>query len=274
MASPMPASTPGRSSTVTARSDAMTPPRVPRLCRLYECAPGVSMRVSTGHAPPLTWSAMRIGICTGGGDVPGLNPCIKAVVGRVAEAGHEVVGIRRGWAGLLETDPDDAASVQANIVALDPPTVRTINRTGGTILHTSRTNPDGSRRPACRRSSPTGSTGDGPHDLTRSRAARARPPRPRRPDPDRRRRHAVLRAAPARRGRARHRHPEDDGQRRPRHRLLHRLLHRRHARGRVHPRPADVDRLARADRRRRAVRPLQRRDVARSPPTSPAPIGR
>ena len=51
---------------------------------------------------------MRIGILTGGGDVPGLNPCIKAVVGRVADGGHEVVGIRRGWGGLLETNPDDA----------------------------------------------------------------------------------------------------------------------------------------------------------------------
>ena len=54
---------------------------------------------------------MRIGICTGGGDVPGLNPCIKAVVGRVADGGHEVVGIRRGWAGLLEIDPSDPASI-------------------------------------------------------------------------------------------------------------------------------------------------------------------
>ena len=44
---------------------------------------------------------MRIGILTGGGDVPGLNPCIKAVVNRVSEAGHSVVGIRRGWGGLL-----------------------------------------------------------------------------------------------------------------------------------------------------------------------------
>ncbi len=48
---------------------------------------------------------MRIGILTGGGDVPGLNPCIKAVVNRVTDGGHEVVGIRRGWAGLLETNP-------------------------------------------------------------------------------------------------------------------------------------------------------------------------
>ena len=50
---------------------------------------------------------MRIGILTGGGDVPGLNPCIKAVVNRVSEAGHSVVGIRRGWGGLLNANPDD-----------------------------------------------------------------------------------------------------------------------------------------------------------------------
>ncbi len=109
---------------------------------------------------------MRIGICTGGGDVPGLNPCIKAVVGRVADAGHEVVGIRRGWAGLLETDPDDAASVQANTVALDPPTVRTINRTGGTILHTSRTNPGRVKTAGVPPFLADRVTGDGPHDLT------------------------------------------------------------------------------------------------------------
>ena len=63
---------------------------------------------------------MRIGICTGGGDVPGLNPCIKAVVNRVAEGGHEVVGIRRGWGGLLETDPDDQDRSPPTSVALDP----------------------------------------------------------------------------------------------------------------------------------------------------------
>jgi 6-phosphofructokinase 1 len=62
-------------------------------------------------------------------------------VTRVADGGHDVVGIRRGWAGLLETDPDDPASIATNVVPLDPNTVRTIDRTGGTILHTSRTNP-------------------------------------------------------------------------------------------------------------------------------------
>ena len=59
---------------------------------------------------------MRIGVLTGGGDVPGLNPCIKALVNRVTEDGHDVVGIRRGWAGLLECQPDDPKSVAACVV--------------------------------------------------------------------------------------------------------------------------------------------------------------
>ncbi|MDQ3708114.1 MAG: 6-phosphofructokinase, partial [Actinomycetota bacterium] len=84
---------------------------------------------------------MRIGILTGGGDVPGLNPCIKAVVNRVVDDGHDVVGIRRGWSGLLDCQPDDEQSVAACTKALNPSAVRTIDRTGGTALHTSRTNP-------------------------------------------------------------------------------------------------------------------------------------
>ncbi len=84
---------------------------------------------------------MRIGILTGGGDVPGLNPCIKAVVNRVHDDGHEVIGIRRGWAGLLECQPDDPDSVAACTMDLDPGRVRTIDRSGGTVLHTSRANP-------------------------------------------------------------------------------------------------------------------------------------
>jgi 6-phosphofructokinase 1 len=84
---------------------------------------------------------VKIGILTGGGDVPGLNACIKAATLRAREEGHEVVGIRRGWAGLLECDPDDPATIEANIVDLTPAEVRTIDRSGGTVLHTSRTNP-------------------------------------------------------------------------------------------------------------------------------------
>ncbi len=84
---------------------------------------------------------MRIGILTGGGDVPGLNACIKAATTRAVQEGHEVVGIRRGWAGLLELDPADPSSAATHTVRLDPDAVRTIDRTGGTILHTSRANP-------------------------------------------------------------------------------------------------------------------------------------
>ncbi len=84
---------------------------------------------------------MRIGILTGGGDVPGLNPCIKAVVNRVIDDGHQVVGIRRGWGGLLECQPDEPASTAECTLSLDRRVVRAIDRTGGTILHTSRTNP-------------------------------------------------------------------------------------------------------------------------------------
>ncbi|MFQ5610910.1 MAG: 6-phosphofructokinase [Anaerolineae bacterium] len=83
---------------------------------------------------------MRIGILTGGGDVPGLNPCIKAVVMRAEEEGYEVVGIRRGWAGLLNFNLDDEDSRRL-IMPLDRQSVRTVDRTGGTFLHTSRTNP-------------------------------------------------------------------------------------------------------------------------------------
>jgi 6-phosphofructokinase 1 len=85
---------------------------------------------------------MRIGILTGGGDVPGLNACIKAAVNRVAVDGHQVLGIRRGWGGLLGFDPDDPAADRDEFFEpLDPVAVRTIDRSGGTVLHTSRTNP-------------------------------------------------------------------------------------------------------------------------------------
>lgn len=83
----------------------------------------------------------KIGILTGGGDVPGLNPCIKAVVNRAIDEGYEVVGIRRGWGGLLELDASDPESVIKHTEVLTRDKVRTIDRTGGTILHTSRTNP-------------------------------------------------------------------------------------------------------------------------------------
>jgi 6-phosphofructokinase 1 len=84
---------------------------------------------------------MRIGILTGGGDVPGLNPCIKAVVNRAADNGWEVLGIRNGWAGLLNYNLDDPDANNRWIQPLTRAHVRTIDRYGGTHLHTSRTNP-------------------------------------------------------------------------------------------------------------------------------------
>src|SRR3954449_6607714 len=82
----------------------------------------------------------RIGILTGGGDVPGLNSVIKSVVYRSTELGYEVLGIRRGWEGLTHMRPGAAPDAEY-IWPLDRRSTRAIDRTGGTILHTSRTNP-------------------------------------------------------------------------------------------------------------------------------------
>jgi 6-phosphofructokinase len=84
---------------------------------------------------------VRIGILTGGGDVPGLNACIRSVTLSAVDLGWEVIGFRRGWEGVMAIDPGDAASVAANSVPLGRESVRGIDRTGGTILHTSRTDP-------------------------------------------------------------------------------------------------------------------------------------
>jgi len=84
---------------------------------------------------------MKVGILTGGGDVPGLNPCIKAVVNRAIDEGNSVIGIRRGWAGLLNYNRDDETAAKNWLIPLDRHAVRTVDRTGGTFLHTSRTNP-------------------------------------------------------------------------------------------------------------------------------------
>ncbi len=83
----------------------------------------------------------RIGILTGGGDVPGLNSVIKTVVYRGSEIGCEVIGIRRGWEGLTHVDLQDPASRTRYVLPLNRENTRTIDRTGGTYLHSSRTNP-------------------------------------------------------------------------------------------------------------------------------------
>jgi len=110
---------------------------------------------------------MKVAILTGGGDVPGLNPCIKAAVSRIVDAGSEIIGIRRGWGGLVACNPDDPDSIAANTMSLDKARVRTVDRSGGTFLHTSRTNPgrvQDSEVPEFLRDQ---FSGEGPHDLTK-----------------------------------------------------------------------------------------------------------
>ena len=87
-----------------------------------------------------------IAILTGGGDVPGLNPCIKTLVVRGVNEGLRVLGLRRGWAGILEYNGDDSQPSDHFFRELTPVDVRTIDRQGGTFLHTSRTNPSSVRK--------------------------------------------------------------------------------------------------------------------------------
>jgi ATP-dependent phosphofructokinase / diphosphate-dependent phosphofructokinase len=82
-----------------------------------------------------------IGILTGGGDVPGLNPAIRAVTLRAIHEGYEVIGIRRGWAGLVEMIRDEKHDNSNNFQRLTEDEVNRAGRTGGTFLHSSRTNP-------------------------------------------------------------------------------------------------------------------------------------
>lgn len=109
---------------------------------------------------------MRIGILTGGGDVPGLNACMKAVVNEVSDLGHEVIGIRRGWMGLLGINPEDPSTIAEFIDPLDKNKVRRIDRTGGTVLHTSRTNPAKVKSGAVPEFLQDQATVEGLHDFT------------------------------------------------------------------------------------------------------------
>ena len=83
----------------------------------------------------------RIGILTGGGDVPGLNSVIKTVTYRSSENDIEVIGLRRGWEALTHLNVDDAESRRRYVMPLDRENTRIIDRRGGTVLHSSRTNP-------------------------------------------------------------------------------------------------------------------------------------
>ncbi|MBN2428754.1 MAG: ATP-dependent 6-phosphofructokinase [Deltaproteobacteria bacterium] len=82
-----------------------------------------------------------LGILTGGGDVPGLNPAIRAVTYRALREGYRVLGIRRGWGGLVDVIPDKDADNSSQVQVLNEDIVNRAGRTGGTFLHTSRTRP-------------------------------------------------------------------------------------------------------------------------------------
>jgi len=82
-----------------------------------------------------------IGILTGGGDVPGLNPAIRAVTFRALREGYQVIGIRRGWAGMIDIVRDPQYDNSNNYLVLTEEIVNRAGRTGGTFLHTSRTRP-------------------------------------------------------------------------------------------------------------------------------------
>ena len=83
-----------------------------------------------------------IGILTGGGDVPGLNPAIRAVTIRALREGYRVIGLRRGWAGLIDIIREKDYDNSDNFQTLSEELVNRAGRTGGTFLHTSRTNPN------------------------------------------------------------------------------------------------------------------------------------
>ncbi len=89
-----------------------------------------------------------IGILTGGGDVPGLNPAIRAVTIAARREGYEVIGIRRGWSGLVEMTADPQADNSEHYQILTPEVVNRAGRTGGTFLHTSRTRPSNMKKAA------------------------------------------------------------------------------------------------------------------------------
>ncbi|GIK66731.1 MAG: 6-phosphofructokinase [Chloroflexota bacterium] len=84
---------------------------------------------------------MRLAVLTGGGDVPGLNSSIKAIVSRAIDNGYEVFGVRRGWMGLVEYNLDNPEKNDTWVTPLNREAVRRVDRSGGTFLHTSRTNP-------------------------------------------------------------------------------------------------------------------------------------
>ncbi len=107
----------------------------------------------------------RIGVLSGGGDAPGQNVCLKAIVAHAVERGIEVLGIRKGWEGLLHYNPDDPQTFSDNLIHLNATRVRDIDRMPGAFLHSSRLTPNAvplARTPAFLKSH----NGSGERDFT------------------------------------------------------------------------------------------------------------
>ena len=83
----------------------------------------------------------RVAILTGGGDVPGLNMCLKSLVYRLIDLGYEPIGVRKGWEGLIRYDPHNPTTYSENFIELTKPMLRPIDRTPGSFLHSSRLDP-------------------------------------------------------------------------------------------------------------------------------------
>lgn len=83
----------------------------------------------------------RVAILTGGGDVPGLNMCLKSLVYRLVDMGYEPIGVRKGWEGLINYNPHDPSTYSEHFIELTKNSVRSIDRTPGSFLHSSRLEP-------------------------------------------------------------------------------------------------------------------------------------
>jgi 6-phosphofructokinase 1 len=83
----------------------------------------------------------EVGILVGGGDVPGLNVCLKSLGYRLLDEGFEPIGIRKGWLGLINYNPRDPSTYGDNFIRLTKALVRSIDQTPGSFLHVSRLNP-------------------------------------------------------------------------------------------------------------------------------------
>ena len=85
--------------------------------------------------------AKRIGLLMGGGDAPGQNVCLKAIVYNATDRGYSVVGIRKGWEGLMYYQPENSTTHADNVMILNKSRVRDVDRMGGAFLHSSRLHP-------------------------------------------------------------------------------------------------------------------------------------